>query len=130
MTVELLLEPDFGNINDENILAMLEQSPLLMTLAVVFAAPLAEECLFRGWMFTGLAEKSLPLAYALTCTIFSGVHILPYIGTYDVLTLLLCFLQYLAPSYVLCRTCQRDNSLCAPLLLHMTINTAALFVAR
>ena len=128
--VILTLKPDFANVNDASINSMLDESPLLMTLAVVFAAPLAEECLFRGWMFTGLAERSLPLAYAVTCVFFSGVHILAYLGTYDALTLLLCFVQYLAPSYVLCRTCARDDSLCAPLLLHMTINTAALFVAR
>ena len=126
----LVLKPDFANVNDQSIVIMLGERPVLMTVAVVFAAPLAEECLFRGWMFMGLAEKNRKLAYAVTCVFFSGVHILAYIGTYDALTLLLCFVQYLAPSYVLCRTCARDDSLCAPLLLHMTINTAALFVAR
>ena len=130
MGMILLLKPDFANVNDQSIVIMLDEHPLLMTVAVVFAAPLAEECLFRGWMFMGLAEKSRTLAYMVTCVFFSGVHILPYIGTYDALTLLLCFVQYLAPSFVLCRTCARDDSLCAPLLLHMTINTAALFVAR
>ena len=130
MGMILLLKPDFANVNDQSVSAMVGERPVLMTVAVVFAAPLAEECLFRGWMFTGLAEKSRTLAYMVTCVFFSGVHILPYIGTYDALTLLLCFLQYLAPSFVLCRTCARDNSLCAPMLLHMTINTAALFVAR
>ena len=128
--VILVLKPGFANVNDQSIGTMLSERPLLMTVAVVFAAPLAEECLFRGWMFTGLAEKSKPLAYAVTCVFFSGVHILAYLGTYDALTLLLCFVQYLAPSYVLCRTCCKDDSLCAPMLLHMTINTAALFVAR
>ena len=126
----LMLKPDFANVNDQSIGIMLGERPVLMTVAVVFAAPLAEECLFRGWLFLGLAEKSRTLAYTVTCVFFSAVHILAYIGTYDALTLLLCFLQYLAPSYVLCRTCARDNSLCAPMLLHMTINTAALFVAR
>ena len=126
----LMLKPDFANVNDQSIGIMLGERPVLMTVAVVFAAPLAEECLFRGWLFLGLAEKSRTLAYTVTCVFFSAVHILAYIGTYDALTLLLCFAQYLAPSYVLCRTCARDNSLCAPLLLHMTINTAALFVAR
>ena len=130
MAMILVLKPDFANVNDQSIVIMLGERPLLMTVAVVFAAPLAEECLFRGWMFMGLAEKNRTLAYMVTCVFFSGIHILPYIGTYDALTLLLCFVQYLAPSYVLCRTCARDDSLCAPLLLHMTINTAALFVAR
>ena len=126
----LALKPDFSNVNDASVTAMIAQRPVLMTIAVVFAAPLAEECLFRGWMFTGLMERSPVLAYTLTCAFFSAVHVLPYIGIYDALTLLLCFAQYLAPSFVLCRTCARDNSLCAPLLLHMSINIAALFVAR
>ena len=130
MGMILLLKPDFANVNDQSVSAMVGERPLLMTIAVVFAAPLAEECLFRGWMFMGLAEKNRTLAHMVTCVFFSGVHILAYIGTYDALTLLLCFVQYLAPSFVLCRTCARDNSLCAPMLLHMTINTAALFVAR
>ena len=40
--------------------------PRKACLAVIFAAPLAEECLCRGWMFTGLARRSIPLAYAVT----------------------------------------------------------------
>ena len=126
----LVLKPDFANVNDQAIGSMLDESPVMMTLAVVFAAPLAEECLFRGWMFTGLAEKSLPLAYAVTCTVFSAVHILSYLGTCDALTLLLCFVQYLVPSFILCRTCQKSDSLCAPLLLHSVINILALFTTR
>ena len=120
--IVLTIEPEFGNVNDENISSMLGESPLLMAIAVIFAAPLAEECLFRGWMFTGLAKKSLPLAYAVTCGFFSAAHIVGYLGIYPPRTLLLCFIQYLGPSYVLCRTCQTDDSLCAPLLLHMVIN--------
>ena len=38
-----MIAPDFGNVNDQNILAMLAEQPLLMGLAVIFAAPLAEE---------------------------------------------------------------------------------------
>ena len=118
----LALEPEFANINDQSIVSMLGEAPVLMTLCVIFAAPLAEECLFRGWMFTGLAKRGLPLAYAVTCCFFSAAHILSYIGVYAPRTLFLCFVQYLGPSLVLCRTCHKDDSLCAPLLLHMCIN--------
>ena len=38
-----MIEPDFGNVNDASILAMLAESPLMMGLAVIFAAPLAVE---------------------------------------------------------------------------------------
>ena len=128
--VILHIQPDFGNVNDASINVMLGESPALMTVAVIFAAPLAEECLFRGWLFTGLAERSVPLAYAISCGFFSAAHIVSYIGLYDPLTLLLCFAQYLGPSIALCWTCQKNDSLCAPLLLHMAVNTLGCLLLR
>ena len=130
MAAILTLKPDFSNINDSGINIMIDEFPVLMPLAVVFAAPLAEECLFRGWLFTGLAQRSLPLAYGVTTACFASVHILGYIGTCDALTLLLCTAQYLVPSAVLCWACHKADSLLAPILLHMTINTIALFATR
>ena len=126
----LMLRPDFSNVNDQNIGSMVAESPTLMHLALIVAAPLAEECLFRGWIFTGLAEKSVPLAYAVTCGLFSAAHVVGYIGHYDVLTLLLCFFQYIGPSFALCRTCRKSGGLMAPLLLHMTINAIGCFLVR
>ena len=128
--VILALKPDFANVNDQSIGSMLSERPLLMTIAVLFAAPLAEECLFRGWLFTGLAEKSVPLAYIVTCGFFSAAHVVSYIGLYDPLTLLLCFAQYLGPSIALCWTCQKNDSLCAPLLMHMTVNALGCILLR
>ncbi len=116
------VQPEFANVNDANINGMLGEFPILMSLAVIFAAPLAEECLFRGWMFTGLAKKSVPLAYCVTCGVFAVIHIVGYIGTADVQTLALCLLQYLAPGAVLCWACKEADSLTAPLILHMSIN--------
>ena len=126
----LAVKPDFTNINDTSISLMIDEFPVLMPLAVVFAAPLAEECLFRGWLFTGLMERSPVLAYGVVTLGFAGVHMLGYIGSFDALTLALCTVQYLVPSAVLCWTCHRSDSLCTPLLLHMTINTIALFTTR
>ena len=126
----LMLRPDFSNVNDQNIGSMVTESPTLMHLALIVAAPLAEECLFRGWIFTGLAEKSVPLAYAVTCCFFSAAHIVSYIGLYSPLTLVLCFVQYLGPSFALCRTCQRDDSLCAPILMHMAVNALGCILLR
>lgn len=128
--VILHIKPDFANVNDASVNAMIDEAPVLMPIAVVFAAPLAEECLFRGWMFTGLAEKSMPLAYCVTCGFFSAAHVVSYIGTYDALTLGLCFVQYLGPSFALCWTCRRADSLCAPLLMHMAVNALGCILLR
>ena len=124
------VKPDFFNFNDAGINAMIDESPILMSIAVVFAVPLAEECLFRGWIFTGLAQRSLPLAYLITSLGFALIHTAGYIGLYDPLTLLLFTAQYLVPGAVLCWTCRKADSLLAPLGLHMTINTIALFATR
>lgn len=130
LTLILTIQPDYANVNDASVNTMIDEFPVPMTLAVIFAAPLAEECLFRGWMFTGLAQRSIPLAYCVTAAFFSAVHVVNYVGIYDAQTLGLCFLQYLGPSVALCRTCQKADSLCAPLLLHMAINTLACIVLR
>ena len=126
----LALRPDFANANDAGINAMLDEYPVLMTVAVIFLAPLAEECLFRGWLFTGLAEKSLPLAYLVTCGCFSAAHVVGYLNVYDPLSLVLCLLQYLGPSFVLCHTCRKADSLAAPLALHMLINALGCILLR
>ena len=121
-TLILFIDPHFTNVNDQNIGGMIAEAPVLMHVALIVAAPLAEECLFRGWLFTGLAEKNVPLAYIVTCGFFSAAHVVSYIGSYEPLTLVLCFLQYLGPSFALCWTCRENDSLIAPLLLHMSIN--------
>lgn len=130
MTLILTVKPDFYNFNDTGINAMIDESPVLMPLAVVFAVPLAEESLFRGWIFTGLARRSLMLAYLVTTLSFAVIHVIGYIGLYDPLTLLLFTAQYLVPGAVLCWVCHKSDSLCAPVLLHMANNIIALFTTR
>ena len=49
-----LLIPDFINTNNAFVADMVRQSPVTMTLSLVVLVPLAEECLFRGLIFTGL----------------------------------------------------------------------------
>ena len=126
----LTLRPDFVNVNNAGVNAMIDEYPVLMTVAVIFLAPLAEECLFRGWIFTGLAHRSLPLAYGVSCGLFAAAHLVGYVGRYDGVSLLLCLLQYIGPSFVLCHTCRRADSLAAPLLLHMLINTLGCIFLR
>ena len=126
----LSIEPEFGNVNDQSIGAMLGEYPLLMTLCVIFAAPLAEECLFRGWMFTGLAKKSLPLAYAVTCCCFSAAHIVSYLGVYEPRTLLLCFVQYIPACISLGWAYAKSGSILSPIVIHMAINAIGMSAMR
>ena len=126
----LTLRPDFVNGNNTGGNALIDEYPVLMTGAGIFLAPLAEESLFRGWIFTGRAQRSLPLAYGVSCGLFAAAHLVGYVGRYDGVSLLLCLLQYIGPSFVLCRICREADSLAAPLLLHMLINTLGCIFLR
>lgn len=125
-----MVKPDFANVNDANVNGMIVQYPLLMFFAIVVLVPIAEESLFRGLIFVPLARRSAPAAYGVTCLAFAAVHVVGYIGSYDGLTLGLCFLQYLAPGAVLCWACKTADSLCAPMLIHALINAAAFLLTR
>lgn len=118
----MYLKPDFANVNDQNITAMIARQPLLIP-AITVLVPLAEECLFRGLIFVPLYRKHKAMAYVVTCLSFAAIHVVGYIGSYDALTLMLCFVQYLAPGIALCWACQKADSLLAPIAIHALINT-------
>lgn len=120
-----LLIPEFLNVNNEAVSAMVRQSPALMTLGIVILAPVAEESLFRGLMFLGLVKKNRAGAYALSVLAFCAIHVLSYIGKADPLTLALCFVQYIPAGLTLCYACEATGSLFAPLLIHCAINACS-----
>ena len=120
-----LAAPGFSNVNDQNIAAMFARSPWLMGLGTVLLVPLAEECLFRGLVFSQLYAKDKPLAYAITAAAFAAIHVAGYLGQYSPLVLGLCFAQYLIPSLVLCWTYAHSGTILAPIFLHTAINVMA-----
>ena len=100
MTVNLpitILRPDFANINDQAIQILSGESYPLMLLCTVILVPTAEETIYRGLLFAPLYRKNRVLAYIVSMCVFSFVHLINYIGYADLLTLGLCFLQYLPP---------------------------------
>lgn len=54
------LDPGFLLPNDESIAAMIRENRAIMLAGTVFLAPLAEECVFRGLVFQGLAPAQPP----------------------------------------------------------------------
>ena len=92
--------------------------------------PLAEECLFRGLIFTGLLGKNRNGAYLLSVLGFCAIHISGHLGSADVLTLAVCFLQYIPAGLVLAWSCERSGSLFAPILIHAAVNVGSLLALR
>jgi membrane protease YdiL (CAAX protease family) len=126
----LVFYPDFANVNDSSIMAMVQQYPNLMTFATVFLVPVVEETLYRGLIFGGIYRRSPFLAYVVSTILFSAIHIIGYIRLYDPITLLLCFCQYIPAGIVLGWTYAKSGTIWCPVLIHMTVNQIGMLFMR
>lgn len=124
------LIPEFVNLNNAAIAAMVRESPVLMTVGTVLLVPIAEECLFRGLLFLGPVKKNRYGAYALSVLAFAAIHVMGYVGEVDGLTLALCFLQYVPAGLVLAWACESSNSLFASMLIHAAINAGSVILVK
>ena len=122
--------PDFANVNDGSIAVMVQQDFLMMALGTVLLVPLAEEVLYRGLLFRGLFDRSPLAAYLVSTLLFAAIHVTGYIGQYEPVLLLLCFLQYLPAGYCLAFAYHRSGTIAAPIFMHMMTNISAISAMR
>lgn len=129
-TVMSYLLPAFSNINDASITAMAKANYTLMTIGVVLLVPLAEEMLYRGLVFRSLWQSSKAAAYLVSMAAFAAIHVLGYIGTTDVATLIVCFIQYLPAGLCLAWTYTKADNIFAPMVVHAIVNAMAIGALR
>ena len=122
--------PDYVNLNDGSISAMVQDNFVLMLIGTVLFVPVAEEALHRGLIFGSLYPKSHSAAYALSTVIFAAVHIMSYVGVYSTTHLVLAFVQYVPAGLVLAWAYRRSGSIFAPMLMHATINALGILAQR
>lgn len=126
----LSLQPGFANPNDNSLAEMTQNRYWLMSLTTIFMVPITEECLYRGVIFGSLYPKSPVLAYSLSGCIFALVHVMGYIPQMEPLSFFLCLLQYIPAGLILAWIYRASGSICAPILLHMTVNQMGIFSMR
>lgn len=112
--------PEYANVNDGVIYALLQDDPLFMRIGIFFLVPVAEELLYRGVIFGSIYSKSRFLAYALSAALFSLVHFVGYFP--EPLTFAVSFVLYLPAGLTLAWAYQRSGSILAPALMHIVIN--------
>lgn len=96
----------------------------LVFVALVVLAPLAEEILFRGFLYTGLRQRMrFVWAALLTSLLFGSPHLLG--GEQGASLLWIAGLDTLILSFVLCYIRERTGRLWAPILLHAMKNAIA-----
>ena len=116
------LRADFANLNDQSIAHLMQQNYWLMCFGTVLLVPMAEELLFRGLIFHGLYHKSKYLAYCVSTFAFAAIHVVSFIGMYDLPLLLLSLLQYLPAGLCLGFAYEKSGTICTPIIMHIIIN--------
>jgi membrane protease YdiL (CAAX protease family) len=91
---------------------------ILAFITLVIVAPVAEEILFRGYLF-GKLKKFVPIwvAILITSVVFGFIH-----GAWNLA------IDTFALSVVLCLLRLSTGSIWAPMLLHMTKNGIAFYI--
>ena len=126
----LTLDPAFANVNDAAIADMAASDYWIIAFCTVVLVPVTEELLFRGVLFAGLYNRSRFAAYTVSAALFCTVHVIGYIGTYPLQTLLLCLLQYIPPSLCLGWAYAKSDSIFAPVLIHTLVNALGILTMR
>ena len=125
--VILVIDPEFGNVNDANLREMMKKDLVPLGLCTVLLVPVAEETLYRGLIWRNIYKKSPMAAYAVSMALFAAIHVVGYIGVYPPLRLALCFVQYLPAGFCLCWCYKRTGTIIAPMLMHAIVNAAGIF---
>ena len=124
------LLPGFQNINDSAITEMAHANYTLMAIGVTLLVPLTEEVLYRGLIFRNLYRSSQVAAYIVSMAAFAAIHVLGYIGSESVTTLVVCFLQYLPAGLCLAWTYTKADNIFAPIVVHALVNAIAIGAVR
>lgn len=130
VSVIFRISPAFSNVNDATVIGLFDEHPALMTIATVLLVPITEETLYRGLLFQGFQRKNRVLAYCLSVGIFSAIHVMGYVGQYDLLTLGLMLLQYLPAGIALAWAYEKADTIVAPMLIHIIINLISITALR
>ena len=126
----LWIRPDFSNVNDGSIAQMAGEHSALMAIATVFLVPVYEELFYRGLFFQELHRKNRWLAYCVSVFVFASIHVMGYVGMYDPVTLLLCFVQYLPAGITLAWAYEKSGTILVPMAMHILINLIGFLYLR
>lgn len=130
MQILLAVNPEFTSINDVAVQDLVAENYTMMFFGSVILVPIAEETLFRGLVFRGLYDRNPVLAWTVSVLLFSGIHVMGYIGAYPLQTILLCLVQYIPAGTCLAAAYRLSGSLLSPILIHALVNLVAMLSLR
>ncbi len=124
------LSPEFLNPNEQAVEGLLQDSFSLMSICTVLLAPLVEETLVRGLLFSNLYPVNRILAYGISILAFSFLHVYGYFGTVSLSDLLFSATAYIPASIALGWTYEKAGTIWGPIFLHAILNAVSTGILR
>lgn len=112
--------------NQNSIVALINSKGMLLTFfsASIFG-PVVEELIFRKSLFTIFKDDSK--AFIISSVIFAMIHVVSSIGTFNLMSIILITIDYLAPAFVLGYIYIKGNkNVLYTILVHIIYNTFAM----
>ena len=122
-----LLNMNSSSANQDAIVNMTNNAPLLMIITTVIIAPFLEEMIFRVGIFQLFYNKNRLLAYLLSGLGFGFVHIMAGLFSGDISQLLYWF-PYSLLGFMLCHIYEKRDTIFAPMIVHMMNNLIAMII--
>lgn len=114
------------NENNEAVEETIKNTGIFMILSVIIFAPVAEEIIYRFFIFRLIRNKNLIFAHLITAIIFGFSHVWGYViidkNPVELLSMLPTFFMSLGFSILY----EKTKSLAFPIMPHMIINIIAL----
>lgn len=118
----VILGDTISNANQDALIEAALQSPLWTGLLTLLIAPLAEELIFRYFIFRSLLTRFPVMAWILSITAFAGIHLIASIGSPSWAMDLWTMPSYLIASAILTYVYYRTDRFAIVVLVHLCYN--------
>ncbi len=117
-----LLRVESYNGNNEVVMGMVRAHFIPMLLCTCLLAPLVEECLCRGLLFTLVREKSRVWAYVVSMLAFALLHVWQFFGQYSFANTLMVIVSYLPAGLALGWAYEKSGTIWCAIFVHGIVN--------
>jgi membrane protease YdiL (CAAX protease family) len=123
-----ILQNNTVNANQQELIKIAGDYPVVFLILAVIIAPLIEELIFRYYLYKKLEKRGFLLALVVSTFLFSIIHILPSLTTGTFLTDIATLPAYLLPSLVFAIAYYQTGKLAVPIFAHFAFNLVSAIV--
>lgn len=115
------------SVNQNTIVTMAKSYPMIMLVTTSLLAPIAEELVFRGFLFTWLRKYHVVLGYFVSAFLFGFVHVMSSVFSGNVAEMIQ-MVPYMISGLVFAYIYEHENNIFASIGTHIANNAIAMII--